>query len=587
MTSPSGQLSAIARKKADGLYILDVSIEPSPSALYTRITDDDVTSDDNGDLYAFQTVAKPTSVSKASLETWHHRLGHINYDYVLKMFRNGLAQGMEIVGSTTPKMEVCAPCVKGKQTRTIIPSTSSVKSPHVNYRVHSDNCGPMQTPSHLGHLYFNTHIDAHSHHVHVDLIKAKSETHSCAVNYISHTELVTAQPLVYYRSDGGGKYESAQLTAYFKTKGIHHEKTNAYTPQENGVAECMNRTLVEMARTMLEDAGLPKSLWGDAIQYAAYIINRTPTRSLPNNRTPHEVHTGNIPSVAHLRIFGCKAYAHVPTEKRRKLDSKSFECMFIGFAENQKAYKLLHHPSDRVHTSRDVRFDEGEDSKITRVEIEPEAPTEDNHEKSPKTPASSAHSTCPTVEEVTDESEVNAMLEEVPDDKSEDEVDVPPPLPVQCAPLRRSTRRTKEPIRDDDSHFKVSSYNWTAKKERRWTELSLDQDPVGNSDQQANCMTLTDEPQTYEEAISGPNSQDWLAACAEELKVFVEKELFDEVQRPRNRRVVGCKWVFRHKYGPDGQIERYKARLVAQGFTQIHGVDYNETFAPVTKFNSI
>ena len=122
----------------------------------------------------------------------------------------------------------------------------------------------------------------------------------------------------------------------------------AYTPQENGVSEWMNRTLVKMAHAMLFNAGLPNAYWGDAILYAMHVLNCVPTHTIADGLTLHEVFTGNRPSVAHLRIFGCKVHVHVPDKKWQKLDTKSVECIFLGFAENRKAYVCVHHPSSRI-----------------------------------------------------------------------------------------------------------------------------------------------------------------------------------------------------------------------------------------------
>ena len=107
-------------------------------------------------------------------------------------------------------------------------------------------------------------------------------------------------------------------------------------------------------------------------------------------------------------------------------------------------------------------------------------------------------------------------------------------------------------------------------------------------DGHANHATaLRDDPQTYKEAMSRPDADMWKAACAEELLAFAKAELYDGVECPQNRKVVGCKWMFHIKRGAGGSIEWYKARLVAQGFTQVEGVDYSETFAPISKFASI
>jgi transposase InsO family protein len=170
----------------------------------------------------------------------------------------------------------------------------------------------METNARTGHRYFVTFIDAHSHHLVVKLIKTKDEVFSLTKSYFERSETITAQRPNYLRSDGGGEYGSKEFLSYLESKGIHHEKTNAYTPQENGVAERMNRTIVEMARAMLQDAGLPNSYWGDAVLYSAYILNRVPTRAIAGDITPHEAFTGYKPSVAHLRTFGCNAHVHIP-----------------------------------------------------------------------------------------------------------------------------------------------------------------------------------------------------------------------------------------------------------------------------------
>ena len=150
---------------------------------------------------------------------------------------------------------------------------------------------------------------------------------------------------------------------------------NVYTPQENGVSERMNRTLVEMARCLLHDAGLPDSFWGYAVLHSARILNVLPSRALKRHITPEEAFTGNKPSLAQLRIFGCTAYAHIPKEKRQKLDVKTLQCIYIGYAENRKAYRLYHKPTRRVFESRNVTFDEGAGIVPSRITIETGLPS--------------------------------------------------------------------------------------------------------------------------------------------------------------------------------------------------------------------
>ncbi|MDR7986887.1 DDE-type integrase/transposase/recombinase, partial [Escherichia coli] len=130
---------------------------------------------------------------------------------------------------------------------------SDVQNPRVLHRTYSDVCGPMQTQTRSGYRYFITFIDGHSHHLVVQLMKTKDETIRHTQTYIERAEAETGERVNLFRSDGGGEYGSHALKAYFERKGIHHEKTNAYTPQENGVSERMNRTIMEMARSMLQD----------------------------------------------------------------------------------------------------------------------------------------------------------------------------------------------------------------------------------------------------------------------------------------------------------------------------------------------
>ena len=184
-----------------------------------------------------------------------------------------MVTGMDISSNDASGL-TCVPCLEGKQTRDEIPKESSTKHPRILHRIYSDLCGPMQTQSRQGELYFLTFIDGNTHYVKVKLLKSKSETCAVLKALIERAEVETRERVNYFRSDGGGEYGSKELAAYFESKGIHHEKTNAYTPQENGVSERMNRTIVEMARTLLQDAGLPNTYWSFAVNHATYVINR-------------------------------------------------------------------------------------------------------------------------------------------------------------------------------------------------------------------------------------------------------------------------------------------------------------------------
>ena len=204
------------------------------------------------------------------------------------------------------------------------------------------------------------------------------------------------------------------MASYFESKGIHHEKMNAYTPQENGVAEQMNHTIVEMARTFLQDASLPNMYWSFGVNYATYVINWTPTCTLKEPITPFEAYTGNKLSVTHLRIFGCKGYVHVLHEKHQKLDKKTLECTYLGYSEHKKAFILVHLSSGRIVESWDVHFDKSELVEHTRVRIETEiSQNEEEMENLPVKRKKQAES----------DSDSSVDFQEPPDGESDDDND--------------------------------------------------------------------------------------------------------------------------------------------------------------------
>jgi len=124
------------------------------------------------------------------------------------------------------------------------------------------------------------------------------------------------------RTDNGGEFCGKEFEQFCKQCGITCQTTTPYTPEQDGVTEKMNRTLMEKARSMLSGARLGHELWEEAFDTTCYLVNRSPTSTLVD-KTPLEVLYGNKPSLAHLRVFGCDAFVHVPKEKRRKLDNKA------------------------------------------------------------------------------------------------------------------------------------------------------------------------------------------------------------------------------------------------------------------------
>ncbi|KAF1332521.1 reverse transcriptase, partial [Globisporangium splendens] len=285
---------------------------------------------------------------------WHLRLGHIGHIGLDAIVKQKLGVGIDI--ASVSKWELCSGCALGKQTRVNFQSTAPERAKNMLDVVHSDVCGPMQTATFSDKRYFVMFIDDKSRFCVVFLLRSKSEVLDKFVQFVKFADIQTGRRVKVLRSDNGGEYVSNKFAAFCRNRGIVQQFTPPYTPQLNGVAERMNRTLVESARCMIERAGLSKRYWGEAVTTAAFLRNRCPTRATGHDKSPHEVWTQKKPLLKNLKVFGCHAYVHVPSEKRSKLDARSVLCRFLGYSDHEKTYRFEELSSSRIVVSRDMQF---------------------------------------------------------------------------------------------------------------------------------------------------------------------------------------------------------------------------------------
>jgi hypothetical protein len=278
-------------------------------------------------------------------------------DAIKHMFEKAMVTGMRLTSDSAPTTP-CEPCLKVKQTRKPIQKTTDSRADQVLGRVFSDICGKILTRSHQGFEYFVTWVNDKSRRVSVHGLHHKSEIEEALKAFVSGAEVETGMAVHTLCSDGGGEYTADNVQKYLRQKGIKHELTTPDTPQHNGVAERMNRTLLDKVQAMLLNAKLPESYWYDALQYVVHIHNVTPTRAL-HDQTPEEAWSGNKPDVSSLHVFGSRAFVHIPDKHRTKLGAKSLVCTLLGYAPQWKAYRLVHRPTKCFLESRDVIFDEG------------------------------------------------------------------------------------------------------------------------------------------------------------------------------------------------------------------------------------
>ncbi len=200
-------------------------------------------------------------------------------------------------------------------------------------------------------------------------VKAKSQVAGELGAVLTRLETQTGRKVKAVRSDRGTEYVNSEFTEILRGKGIVHNTTARYTPEQNGSAERLNRELEERTRAMLEDSGLPPNLWAEAVLTANYTRNRTPVTA--HGKTPWEAFWGEKPDVGHMRVFRARAYVHVPKGLRKKLEAVSERGTFVGYEPDAKAYRVLRERDGRVLASRDVLFDETvRPVKATRSEFD-------------------------------------------------------------------------------------------------------------------------------------------------------------------------------------------------------------------------
>ena len=494
-------------------------------------------------------------------ELWHARVGHANRDSVRKLLRSGAVQHIE--GKFTNRAPTCPSCAKGKQSRCVRhrnPACATV----VGDVVHSDVCGPMSCMSLGGSKYYVYFIDEFSGFMKTTPINATSAVAGEFRRYLSWFERKTDRRIKKLHSENGG--ENVALEGFLDERVIEVSRSSPYSPQENGIAERENRTIVESARAMLAHAGLPRRIWAEAVTHSADIRNRFLSPS-SDNVTSYEILTGRKPRIDHFRVFGAHCWVHVPKEKRKKLDYKSEEGLLIECLENS-VYKVWIRDRKEAVYCRDVRIDE------TSFPVREWFSTEDVSLLSgSNTVPPVTHTIVPTADGIAREE--LSRTEAAP--FTDEEIDIITYVPEQ-PPSMSGTDQVQEVATQSQDHSEAL--------DRRYPPRERSPPPDFFTPRQANvtCIFPQPEPHTITEALSSNDATKWKDAISSELLSLREHQTWRIVPKPKNNKVLPTRFVFKRKYNPAGSVSRHKARLVVKGFMQGQVLD---TFAPGVDFNAV
>lgn len=293
------------------------------------------------------------TVSEKDTQLWHCRFGHLNYKGLNTLSGKKMVIGLPSLKS--PK-NICTTCLIGKQNREVIPKKSSWRASKKLQLVHADICGPITPYSNSNKRYMLSFIGDFTRKAWIYFLHEKSEAFGMFKIFKAYVEKEVGAFITCLRTDRGGEFTSNEFEEFFKDQGICRKLTVAYTPQQNGVTERKNRTVMNAVRAVLNERQVPRVFWPEDVRWCVHVQNRSPTSAV-DHRTPEEAWTCVRSRVDYFQIFGCVAHAHVPDQKRSKLDDKSKRCVILGVSDESKAYKLFDPIANKVIVNKDVVFE--------------------------------------------------------------------------------------------------------------------------------------------------------------------------------------------------------------------------------------
>lgn len=560
-----GYITKTALFKADGS---EISLtDTSASGTYLRIA--------NQAVHATSSVEQP-------LELWHRRLGHTGADNTNRT--SELVHGVKIKGSTS--IQGCTVCDIAKPIRHVS-RTPQLRAESPFDMVHVD-VEQITPTGHNGHNWGTIFTDDAARVRFAYTHKSKEEAYSAICHFNDMAKTQYNKTVKCYHIDGGKEFGGKKIEALCKKQGTLLKLTTPYTPEMAGIAERSNRTLFERVRSAILDRNIPRDLWPEVLKAEVYITNRVATTAL--KVTPYESFMSyfnpekdNKPDLSHLRVLGCRANVHIPQQRRvksAKLEPRAEVGILVGF-EGTHIYRVwIPTRSHKLVRTSHVTFDEGygycenpefpmRDTYDTNVSQEPTADTDTSQAGSGPDHA---------FEELVEKEKVNDVVTE-------------PQAPKRGRPKGSKNKKGSELGSVIDLNAQRSLRSATpAIPPSNAPETQKDNMP-GTFSVFATALhhgyvlatTENEEPTSYKEAMASQNASEWAEAMKSELRSLVDNKTWDIVDAPPQAKPLHVKWVYKVKRDANGNISRYKARLVVKGYEQRYGIDYEQTFAGVAK----
>eukprot|EP00752_Nemacystus_decipiens_P017171 g15384.t1 len=505
-------------------------------------------------------AALAASSAMASANTWHQRLGHPNVQ-VLEQVARIDGTGVKLRDS----FSACGTCKINKSSQQNHPKTANADSITSRLQlVSTDLLGPITPTAIGGYNYMAKFTDHVTRLKAVYFVAKKSDALSSLINFVQDIAVPLGLRVEYLRSDNGGEYVSSDFRNYCKTTGIVQQFTSPHTPQQNGISERDGRTIMNMTRCLLNEANLPKHLWGEIAATSVFLVNRLPHKALKGD-TPYYRMFGKQANLSFLRIIGSRAFVHVEGHTT-KLQPKAWEGVLVGYNNDSPTFRIYDRATGRITSSRNVTFIESPPAVLPPADISGES--ELRHE--------------PDSPDVGNMNDGITLLEQ--EDNTNTNVQEPA---AKISSRLRSSGQVPLP----------QQKNINARQARALRQLNLASEDTPQ--QMLDSFTAyigavgldnllppaaVEVPNTYKQAMNSPQSKEWEQAMLKELSSLDDHDVADLIPStsvPAGCSIIGTRWVYRIK--TDG---RYKARVVVQGWAQQHGIDCFTTFAPVCRIGS-
>ena len=321
---------------------------------------------ENG-LYVINFSERPTKTATCLMAKvdvgwlWHRRLAHVNMRSLQSLLKGDHVRGLTNVSFA--KDRACSACIEGKLHEKAHPPTTLIYSKRPLELLHLDLFGPPSFDSLGGRKYCLVIVDDYSRYTWVYFFKRKSETQQTVIDFANEAQRQHNAKILTIRSDNGTEFKNYTLDEFLSDEGIKHQYSAPYTPQQNGVAERKNRTLMDAARTMMAEFKSPYNFWAEAINTACHASNRLYLRK-GLNKTPYEILTGNKPNLKYFRVFGCKCFILKKGVRLSKFEARAYEGIFVGYATNSHAYRVLNKSTGLIEETCNVEFDENNGSQV-------------------------------------------------------------------------------------------------------------------------------------------------------------------------------------------------------------------------------